>query len=139
MGLPSEAESAIVARASATWDRVLRLIGFFDLDPNRALDVILDVFSVHLATHWRFFLAFLSVSPWSSRSSKRKAEEGMDVEPNPEQYRGKTLDEILELAEVDSGYIAPSPFSPNGSNARVLAQVLGFKFSYYQVRLHFDR
>ena len=136
--MPVEAESAIVARASAAWDRVLRLIGYFDLDPNRALDVILDVFSVHLTTHWRFFLAFLSVSPWTSRSTSQKSKEGKVVEPNPEQYRGKTLDEILELVELNSGYTAPSPFSPNGSNARVLAQVLGFKFSYYQVRLHLD-
>ena len=46
------------------------------------------------------------------------------------QYRGKSLDEILRLAEEQAG--APS-VAPDGSNARVLAQVLGFKFTYYQV------
>lgn len=129
-----EPAAAIDARAAAAWDRVLRLIGYFDLDPNRALDVMLDVFSVHLATHYRFFLSFLLSSPWSSRSTRQPSKDKMAIEPDPEQYRDMTLDEVLQLAELQSGYIAPSsPFSPNGSNSRVLAQVLGFKFTYYQV------
>ncbi|CAL1701359.1 unnamed protein product [Somion occarium] len=132
-GLPVEPAAAIDARAAAAWDRVLRLIGYFDLDPNRALDVMLDVFSVHLATHYRFFLSFLLSSPWSSRSTRQPSKDKMAIEPDPEQYRDMTLDEVLQLAELQSGYIAPSsPFSPNGSNSRVLAQVLGFKFTYYQ-------
>ena len=55
-GSPMESLSAIEARARPAWERVVGLVGYFDLDPNRALDIILDVFSVHLATHYSFFL-----------------------------------------------------------------------------------
>ncbi|KAI0082601.1 hypothetical protein K474DRAFT_1655406 [Panus rudis PR-1116 ss-1] len=132
-GLPVESEDTINDRARPSWERVLGLIGYFDLDPNRALDVILDIFSAHLTTHWQFFLAFLSFSPWSSSVLRRRSVEAMSAEPDPNQYRGKSLDEVLQLAEAQAGYISPpSPFSAKGSNARVLAQVLGFKFSHYQ-------
>jgi len=39
------------------------LNGYFDLVPNRALDIILDVLSQHLATHYTFPLTLLSFSP----------------------------------------------------------------------------
>ena len=59
-GYPVESTEAIEARARPTWERALGLIGYFDLDPNRALDIILDVFSIHLATHHAFFISLLS-------------------------------------------------------------------------------
>jgi len=47
--------------------------------------------------------------------------------------KGKGLDEVLTLAEANSATSsAGTPCS--GGGARVLAQVLGFKFGYYQVR-----
>ena len=61
-GYPVESVEMIEARARPTWERALGLIGYFDLDPNRALDIILDVSSVHLATHYSFFLSLLSFS-----------------------------------------------------------------------------
>ena len=54
----------------------------------------------------------------------------MAVEPDPAQYRGMSLDEVLRLAEEQAGVHSAVADS---SNARVLAQVLGFKFTYYQV------
>lgn len=134
-----ESLDAIEARARPAWERVVGLIGYFDLDPNRALDIILDVFSTHLATHHSFFVAFLSFSPWilhPKRSIKRRGEETMAVEPDVDRFRGKSLDEVLSLAEDPSGVLgaATLPPSSQGSNSRVLAQVLGFKFSHYQVR-----
>ena len=118
-----------MARARPTWERALGLIGYFDLDPNRALDIILDVFSIHLATHHAFFLSLLSFSPWGGRTLPNVKQEDMATEPA--QYRGKSLDDVLRLAEEQSG--APVA-AAHSSNARVLAQVLGFKFTYYQVR-----
>lgn len=59
------------------------------------------------------------------------------MEPSPDIYRGKDLDEVLKLAERSSGRpprAPPSPGSMGVSQCRVLAQVLGFKFVYYQVR-----
>lgn len=137
-GLPAESASAIAARAGPAWERVVGLIGYFDLDPNRALDIILDVFSVNVSTHYSFFLSFLAFSSWSNPGQKLRAaagEEPMNVEPSPEQYRGKTLDEVLSITESNAGFHPPSANTANGSNSRVLAQVLGFKFSHYQVFL----
>lgn len=124
--------SAIEARARPAWERVVGLVGHFDLDPNRALDIILDVFSTHLATHWSFFLALLSCSPWAP-ASKQTKDEPMSVDTNPDRYRGKSFDEVLELAEKQAGVPSVPQSSERG---RVLAQVLGFKFTYYQVCLN---
>ncbi|OSX60384.1 hypothetical protein POSPLADRAFT_1058548 [Postia placenta MAD-698-R-SB12] len=137
-GQPVESRAAIEARARPAWERVVGLIGYFDLDPNRALDVILDVFSAHLATHHSFFVSFLSFSPWAPRSkpvNSPDSDEAMAVDPDPPKYRGKTLDDVLSLAEDLSGKSAEDPQLPgpaHGNPSRVLAQVLGFKFAHYQ-------
>lgn len=131
-GSPVESASVIDARARSTWERVVGLVGHFDLDPNRALDIILDVFSVHLASHYAFFLALLSCSPWAPSE-----EEGsIPPEASLDMYRGKDLDEVLALAEKASGKaprVPPPPGAMGATQCRVLAQVLGFKFAYYQV------
>ncbi|KAF7978302.1 hypothetical protein HWV62_899 [Athelia sp. TMB] len=128
-GYPAEPFSSIVARARPVWEKVISLIGYFDLDPNRALDIILDVLSVHLSTHYSFFLALLSFSPWCG-AYKRSTESCMASDPIPEQYKDKTIDEILVLAETQRGREQPSPSTHPSSH--VMAQVLGFKFAYYQ-------
>ncbi|KAI0722891.1 transcription factor/nuclear export subunit protein 2-domain-containing protein [Earliella scabrosa] len=128
-GHPTEPLEAIEARARLTWERALGLIGYFDLDPNRALDIILDVFSVHLTTHHAFFIALLSFSPWGVGTRRTVKQEEMAVEPDPERYRGKTLTEVLKTAEEQAGARIDDVDS---SRTRVLAQVLGFKFTFYQ-------
>ncbi|KAI0832504.1 transcription factor/nuclear export subunit protein 2-domain-containing protein [Trametes gibbosa] len=129
-GYPSEPLEAIEARALPTWERALSLIGYFDLDPNRVLDIILDVFSVHLATHYGFFISLLSFSPWGNRGKRAVKREDMVIEPEPGRFKGKSLVEVLKIAEAESGAHMDDVDS---SNARVLAQVLGFKFTYYQL------
>src|SRR5690349_5673845 len=64
-GDPAETKARLVQRAQETWARIVALIGFFDLDPNRVVDIFLDCFEAHLATHWSFFLELLRCSPWS--------------------------------------------------------------------------
>lgn len=118
------------------WEKVISLIGYFDLDPNRALDIILDVLSQHLNTHYTFFLALLSFSPWSGlyrRPIPEEEEMDIKVEIPEAAYQGKSLDEVLTTAELHSRPATTS--TPKNGGARVLAQVLGFKFSYYQVRI----
>ncbi len=66
-GLPLEPQSIVPERVQPIWKRIVSLIGYFDLDPNRALDVILDLFSAYLTTHWSFFLVLLSLSPWKGQ------------------------------------------------------------------------
>ncbi|KAF2142994.1 uncharacterized protein K452DRAFT_226106 [Aplosporella prunicola CBS 121167] len=50
--------------AEDTFQRVKALIGAFDLDVGRVLDVTLDVFANLLVKHYRFFIKFLRVSSW---------------------------------------------------------------------------
>ena len=134
--MPVESFQAVQARAATVWERVVRLIGYFDLDPNRALDIILDVFSVNIATHWQFFLALLACSLWVGENTRlRDWSEGMKVETQRDLYLGKTLDEVLQLAEDTAkgqGSAAQRTGSPS-SKPKVLAEVLGFKFNHYQV------
>lgn len=49
---------------SATYQRVNALIGAFDLDIGRVLDVTLDVFANLLVKHHKFFVKFLRSSAW---------------------------------------------------------------------------
>jgi THO complex subunit 2 len=102
------------------------------------LDIILDVLSQHLTSHYSFFLALLSYSPWSGSYRRRLPEKealGTNTENIVESHKGMGLDDVLTLAEANS--VALTTGMPGGGGgARVLAQVLGFKFSYYQVRPH---
>ncbi|KIW70658.1 hypothetical protein PV04_02903 [Phialophora macrospora] len=52
-----------------TVEKVKAMIGAFDLDVGRSLDVVLDVFSAVLVKQCRFFVKFLRASPWWPRSS----------------------------------------------------------------------
>ncbi|KAJ3795196.1 transcription factor/nuclear export subunit protein 2-domain-containing protein [Lentinula aff. detonsa] len=124
-GRPPEAYDSILNRARVVWGKFISLIGFFDLDPNKALDIILDVMSVNLASHYTFFIALLSFSPWAPLSPLRLGESFMPTDPEPDRFKGKTLDEIIELAN-------PRPVSSSAGGSRVLAQILGFKFNYFQ-------
>ena len=99
---------------------MVSLIGHFDLDPNRALDVFLDIFATHLTTHWAFFLALLSLSPWAPTVSS---------EAPPQSAGGTRFDDVLANAETLSDN-APSDLNKPSD---VLAQVLGFKFAHYDV------
>jgi THO complex subunit 2 len=40
------------------------LIGYFDLDPNRVIDIVLDLFASNFKDHTDFFLLLLENSPW---------------------------------------------------------------------------
>jgi hypothetical protein len=84
------------------------------LDPTRTLDIFLDTFSDQLVEHYQFFLDFLSVSPWAPKS-KRKT----PVVPHDEKGKQKALPIEVDL-EKDEG-------------SDTIAQILGFKFGYYQV------
>ena len=130
-GRPAESYPCIEERARPVWEKVISLIGYFDLDPNRALDIILDVMSVHLATHYSFFLALLSFSPWSE-PHRRPNIEG-EYHYGLGDYKGKSLDAILSSAEGKLEHQRNNASTSSSSSPRVLAQVLGFKFTYYQV------
>lgn len=51
-------------KAENTASTILSLIGYFDLDPVKALDVFLDISASNLVAHSQFFLKVLRLSPW---------------------------------------------------------------------------
>jgi THO complex subunit 2 len=54
-------------------ENIKSLIGYFDLDPNRVLDVILDAFLINVFEYWDFFVALLLASPWSEEKLVQKS------------------------------------------------------------------
>lgn len=50
------------------FERLKALIGTFDLDVGRVLDITLDVFAAVLIKHYRFFIKLLRVSSWWPRN-----------------------------------------------------------------------
>lgn len=51
----------------AAWERVKGLIGTFDLDVGRVLDIVIDVFSATMLRNIRFYTRFLRISSWWPR------------------------------------------------------------------------
>ncbi|KAI1386323.1 uncharacterized protein F4822DRAFT_312374 [Hypoxylon trugodes] len=56
------------ALVQACWERVKGLIGTFDLDVGRVLDVVIDVFSATMLRNIVFFSRFLRISSWWPRN-----------------------------------------------------------------------
>jgi len=76
----------------------------------------------------------LSLSPWKGQRdlpwvAEEKGESMME-EAGTSKFKGKSLDDVLSLAE-NTGVSKPPLVQ---SAPRVMAQVLGFKFRHYQVR-----
>ncbi|KIW27666.1 uncharacterized protein PV07_07389 [Cladophialophora immunda] len=65
----SSSEAPTAEIVEDTVEKVKAMIGAFDLDVGRSLDVVLDVFSAVLVKQCRFFVKFLRASPWWPRSS----------------------------------------------------------------------
>ncbi|KAI8318715.1 hypothetical protein GQ54DRAFT_266557, partial [Martensiomyces pterosporus] len=43
---------------------IRRLIGVFNIDPNRVVDIIIDCFISNVRHYWAFYIALLDASPW---------------------------------------------------------------------------
>ncbi|KAI0172070.1 hypothetical protein GGR52DRAFT_453901 [Hypoxylon sp. FL1284] len=62
------------ALVQACWERVKGLIGTFDLDVGRVLDVVIDVFSATMLRNIVFFSRFLRISSWWPRNQVEHSE-----------------------------------------------------------------
>ncbi|KAI1430714.1 transcription factor/nuclear export subunit protein 2-domain-containing protein [Xylaria sp. CBS 124048] len=56
------------ALVEASWERIKALIGTFDLDVGRVLDVVIDVFSATMLRNLMFFTRLLRISSWWPRN-----------------------------------------------------------------------
>ncbi|ODQ80046.1 hypothetical protein BABINDRAFT_161688 [Babjeviella inositovora NRRL Y-12698] len=59
-----------LARVESTHRAVCKLIGHFNLDSTRVLDLLLDVFAASLVKNWRFAVQFLRISQWWPRGNE---------------------------------------------------------------------
>ncbi|KAL8281053.1 hypothetical protein RQP46_006411 [Phenoliferia psychrophenolica] len=109
-----ESEEQRMQRAQNVSDSIKNLIGNFDLDPDRTLDIVLDTFSDQLVDHHQFFLDYLSVSPWSDSKTKDSPAAG----ERESKGKGKAPVVDVGLGKDRGSYL--------------ISQVLGFKFKYYQ-------
>ncbi|TKY88304.1 hypothetical protein EX895_002656 [Sporisorium graminicola] len=101
-------------RAARVMNNVQALIGYFDLDANRVLDVILDLFATEVMRHYPFFLALLADSPWANSSTASTSPSASNGTGSKHLFGGLDLD-----LSSDSG-------------DRICAQLLGFKFAHYR-------
>lgn len=79
----SSGESLSSEVVEETFERVRGMIGAFDLDVGRVLDVTLDVFAAVLVKQYRFFVKYLRVSSWwpQDRSFDDRATHGLSTLP----------------------------------------------------------
>ncbi|GJN90767.1 hypothetical protein Rhopal_003781-T1 [Rhodotorula paludigena] len=110
-GTSRESEAQRSKRAQSAIARVKNLIGNFDLDPSRTLDVFLDTFSDHVVEHHQFFLDFLAASPWAP---KARTDAAIDA-------KGKSKEEFPVSVGLE-----------HETGNDTIAQILGFKFAFYQ-------
>jgi len=89
-----------------TVEKVKAMIGAFDLDVGRSLDVVLDVFGAVLVKQFRFFVKFLRASPWWPRqtATTRRASVlgGLPLWALPGSTDWRLTDEQRQLAAAEA-------------------------------------
>lgn len=71
--VPADHDDALVHQLS---DRVQAIIGVFDLDPNKVVDMLFSVASQHVEERATFLLRFFGTSPWFADSVGAKSPTG---------------------------------------------------------------
>lgn len=110
-------------RAKALWREVLAIIGWYDLSPQRVLDIMLDSFCQKVASHWRFHIDLLEFTPWSKRNMcPIKPQESDSAEEEA------AMDQDVESSGMTEfqGQLAQE------TGNKVLTQVLGMKFASHR-------
>ncbi|CAG8511685.1 9226_t:CDS:10 [Ambispora leptoticha] len=64
-----EDEIALNKRAQILLEHISAYIGYFRLDPNRVLDLILDALIENVKTDYKIFITLLKISPWGEINS----------------------------------------------------------------------
>ncbi|OIW28458.1 hypothetical protein CONLIGDRAFT_547079, partial [Coniochaeta ligniaria NRRL 30616] len=105
-------EQPYLVTIQRAFERVKGLIGTFDLDVGRVLDVTLDVFTAVLVRHFRFFVKLLRISSWWPRNeithAARTYTGGLPpwAFPDHEHYLNSDEDEAWMAAEQQKRDVA---------------------------------
>lgn len=116
----------VTTNAIMIWDNIKSLIGYFNLDPNRVLDVIIDLFIANVQSSYDFFIELLSISSWGKElnTSNENNINNNKVE-NTKNKRGREDDvEKGSNEETDSK-------DRNYSARKSLVDLIGFKLSFF--------
>lgn len=127
----------VVAR---TGERVKGLVGAFELDPGRVLDVLLDTAACTVVSNARFFVKLLRGSAWwpkhlpTLNDDEQATQQGRE-EQKAEKERLKAVADgaffdKLHKEGISAFFESPEGYEKGGN--KVAAQLLGFKFRYYQ-------
>ncbi|TPX32701.1 hypothetical protein SmJEL517_g04207 [Synchytrium microbalum] len=118
-GESSPRERRIKTRVASMLKNIKAIIGYFYLDPNRVLDIILDVFAMDVKDQWDFFLELLLASPWKRRTPVPEPPKQLEPQKTEES-------EKKDPAKPDKG--KNDAKQPERDR---IAQILGFKFLHY--------
>lgn len=64
-------EQVRASRAKDTLQKMNELIGFFQLDPKRVLDIFFDIFARHLEKSHAFYMRILEYSTWFTNQHEK--------------------------------------------------------------------
>lgn len=116
-------------RARGVMRNISALIGYFDLDPSRVLDMILDVFASNVTLHWPFFLSLMAASPWARDKRRSHLQHDQD-----QSSRGDAMDLDDPRSVTAASVVGPDTVRLEaGHSNSTCAQLLGFKFDYYRL------
>lgn len=125
-----------------TGERVKGLVGAFELDPARVLDVLLDTAASTVVSNARFFVRLLRESAWWPKNLSSSSEDEFSntgkgrEELRAEKERKKLImdGEFFEALKNEGiiKYFEYREGSRGAGGNKVAAQLLGFKFRYYQ-------
>ncbi|KAJ3003193.1 UNVERIFIED_CONTAM: THO complex subunit 2, partial [Siphonaria sp. JEL0065] len=79
-------------KVKSVLQHITSLIGYFDLNPNKVLDVILDVFIANVVDHWDFFVELLNQSHWQPVKTTKTITKPTGIESTIELVEGSVHD-----------------------------------------------
>ncbi|KAF8312836.1 hypothetical protein DL93DRAFT_2098082 [Clavulina sp. PMI_390] len=132
-GYPVESSQTLRLRAAKAWENIIGLIGSFDLNANRVLDVIIDIFAGHALNNYAFFVELFRLTPWALVTKEPQYDRRIrGVLPRPPKgyYENMKFDDVIRAAEL-------GPYAEEELHATrscVLGQILGFKFAQFQLQ-----
>ncbi|KAJ3110391.1 THO complex subunit 2 [Physocladia obscura] len=74
-------KTLVLSKVSTALENITSLIGYFDLNPSKVLDLILDVFLANVVDHHEFFVELLAKSHWKPKPPKFN-NDGFLLEPS---------------------------------------------------------
>lgn len=121
-----------------TGERVKGLIGAFELDPGRVLDILLDTAACTIVSNARFFVRLLKCSAWWPQQTNVDEDDNIglsseEIRTEKERKKEKLDQEFFDRLRQDGGMNGFFEQAEKGRGGnKVAAQLLGFKFRYYQ-------